>query len=245
MWSITGCLILVYTIGRHFWAPRRAFEIQVRTKSSEGGVRRLGSALAVTTRHYLLPDSLRMVFGRTSRLQVLILGILFAYVCIFSFVGIGYQQWTTPASAIYLKESPGLTQKRSWLGPWSDRIGTFAYALTPFSVLLASRESILSLLTGIPYQSFNFLHRWLGWIILIQSIGHTLGWVIIEGSASTTTSHLLQSANARFSYFLSASASSRDNVDQAGIHGLGLRCNYLDLHHVHARYSVGDQGNRL
>lgn len=182
MWAIVGGLLLIYTVGRHCWAPRRAFELPTKKGSSDGGLRRLSNAIASTARHYLLPDSVRMIFGRTSRLQVLVLGILFAYICIFSFVGIGYRQWITPVSKAYLEEHPGLTQKRSWLGPWSDRIGTFAYALTPFSVMLASRESILSLMTGIPYQSFNFLHRWLGWIILIQSIAHTLGWTIIEGS---------------------------------------------------------------
>jgi len=48
---------------------------------------------------------------------------------------------------------------RTGLGGWSDRIGALAYALTPFTILLSNRESVLSLLTGIPYQHFNFLHR--------------------------------------------------------------------------------------
>lgn len=64
---------------------------------------------------------------------------------------------------------------------FSDRIGVLAYALTPLSVLLSSRESLLSVLTGISYQHFNFLHRWVGRIIFIQSFLHTLGWTIIEG----------------------------------------------------------------
>ncbi len=70
---------------------------------------------------------------------------------------------------------------RTGLGGFSDRIGALAYALTPLSVFLSQRESILSLLTGIPTQSFNFLHRWLGHIIFAQSIFHTIGWTIIEG----------------------------------------------------------------
>lgn len=56
-----------------------------------------------------------------------------------------------------------------------------AYALTPLSLLLSSRESLLSLITGIPYHHFNFLHRWLGWIIYIQSVSHTIGWTVVEG----------------------------------------------------------------
>ncbi|KAH9901765.1 ferric reductase like transmembrane component-domain-containing protein [Xylariomycetidae sp. FL2044] len=66
------------------------------------------------------------------------------------------------------------------MGPWSDRIGIIAYALTPFTIMLASRESILSVLTGVPYQSFNFLHRWLGYIIVIQGSLHTIAWTVIE-----------------------------------------------------------------
>jgi len=57
----------------------------------------------------------------------------------------------------------------------------FRYAIAPLTVALSTRESILSLLTGIPYQNFNFLHRWLGRIIYIQSVLHTLGWTLIEG----------------------------------------------------------------
>lgn len=70
---------------------------------------------------------------------------------------------------------------RTGIGGWADRVGALAYALTPFTVLLSSHESVLSLVTGIPYQHFNFLHRWTGIIIYIQSCLHTLGWTVIEG----------------------------------------------------------------
>lgn len=66
------------------------------------------------------------------------------------------------------------------MGGFSDRIGAFAYALTPLSVFLSQRESILSLITGMPTQSFNFIHRWLGHIIFAQSMIHTIIWTIIE-----------------------------------------------------------------
>jgi len=91
-------------------------------------------------------------------------------------VGIVYQTWITP-----VKHHPTLHNTRTGLGGFSDRVGALAYALTPFSILLAQRESVLSLLTGIPYQHFNFLHRWLGRIIFVQGFLHTLGWTIIEG----------------------------------------------------------------
>lgn len=80
-----------------------------------------------------------------------------------------------------VKNSPGVFNTRSSLGPFSDRIGVLAYALLPLSILLATRESLLSLLTGIPYQNFQPLHRWIGYIIYIQSAVHTIGWTVVEG----------------------------------------------------------------
>lgn len=59
-------------------------------------------------------------------------------------------------------------------------MGALAYALTPLTIALGSRESILTMFTGIPYQSFNFLHRWTGRIIFFQSVLHTFGWCLIE-----------------------------------------------------------------
>ncbi|KAF6815509.1 ferric-chelate reductase [Colletotrichum musicola] len=189
IWATLGGILFVWAIGRHFWAPQRAGEAVVEAliadaekKSDDDrptvkprGLRRLGAAAAAAVRRRTLPESLRPVFGRTTRLQVLILALLTAYLAIFSFIGIWYKDWITP-----VKGYDNLYQRRSWLGSWSDRVGTLAYALTPFSVMLASRESILSLLTGVPYQSFNFLHRWLGWIIAVQALAHTIGWTIIE-----------------------------------------------------------------
>jgi len=91
------------------------------------------------------------------------------------FIGIWYQTLVTP-----LKKFPGHTNTRTGLGGFSNRVGVFAYALTPFTVLLGTRESLLSLATGIPYQNFNFLHRWTGRIIFAQATLHTVGWTIVE-----------------------------------------------------------------
>lgn len=142
------------------------------------GLTRMGRAIGATTRRYLLSSKgvWKGVFGQVTRLQVLILLILVGYLTIWSFVGIVYAKWITP-----IKGQPEhVKNTRTSLGPWADRVGVLAYALTPLSVLLASRESILSLITGVPYTSFMFLHRWTGHIILLQSILHTIGWVIVE-----------------------------------------------------------------
>lgn len=72
---------------------------------------------------------------------------------------------------------------RTGMGGFADRVGALAYALTPLPVVtLGARENLLSFITRMPYQRFNFLHRWTGRIIFVQSFLHTLGWTIIEGN---------------------------------------------------------------
>lgn len=155
------------------WGVNRL--LRSKGHKTTGGLARLARACSSTVRRYLLPDCIRSIFGRTTRLQVLILGVLTAYLTIWTFVGITYKKWVTP-----VEDMPGVYNTRTSLGPWSDRIGVLAYGLTPFSILLSSRESLLSVITGVPYQHFNFLHRWLGYIIVIQSSLHTIGWCVIE-----------------------------------------------------------------
>ena len=160
MWSIIGAILLVFAVTRDWYFPSRY------TRS-----------LSAFSRRHLLPEfkSLRYFFGHTTRLQVIVLAATAAYLLVFSFAGMRYATWVTP-----VKKMPGVYNTRTTLGPWSDRVGLLAYALTPLSILLANRESLLSLCTGIPYHHFNFLHRWIGHIIFAQSILHTIGWCVIE-----------------------------------------------------------------
>ncbi|KAF3034067.1 hypothetical protein E8E12_004020 [Didymella heteroderae] len=106
---------------------------------------------------------------------VLTLVVLCGYLIVFSLVGITYKTWKTP-----VKDS-NLFNTRSGIGGFADRIGAFAFALTPLTIALCARDSVLSMLTGIPYQSFNFLHRWTGRIILVQSFIHCIIWTVVEG----------------------------------------------------------------
>jgi predicted ferric reductase len=179
LWSTIAGIVFLWAMGRRIWPSQRADEVVdvdgQMTSLGPGGASRLRRTIATGARSYLLPESVRSVFGRTTRLQVLVLAILSGYLLIWSFVGITYQTWLTP-----VKSSPGLYNIRTSIGPWSDRIGILAYALTPLSIMLSSRESILSLATGIPYQSFNFLHRWLGYIIVVQGALHTISWTVVE-----------------------------------------------------------------
>lgn len=182
LWLTLGGIIFAWALLRHLGRPDSVStsividkEKQTPVYARPGGLRRARHSLAALTRRFLLPDAVRAIFGRTTRLQVLVLAALTGYLAVWSFVGITYNTWVTPVA-----DMPGVHNTRTSLGPWSDRVGVLAYALTPLSVMLGSRESILSLLLGVPYQSFNFLHRWLGYLIFVQSALHTIGWCIIE-----------------------------------------------------------------
>jgi predicted ferric reductase len=170
--------LLVFGITRRFMPPRDDLIITPKEQqpSKQSTVARLRHAMSSAIRRRLLPHAPVSLFGHTTRLQVATLAVLIGYLSILTFAGITYQIWRTPIAG----QPPTVYNTRSSLGPWSDRIGILAYALTPLSVLLASRENLLSHITGIPYTSFLFLHRWTGYIILIQSLLHTLGWVLIE-----------------------------------------------------------------
>ncbi|KUI69255.1 Ferric/cupric reductase transmembrane component 1 [Cytospora mali] len=183
-WSAIGGILFLWGIGRRLFPSATADDILISTAGKAesqgqgrtiGGVEKLKRTVASLGTRYLLPEFAPRLLGHVTRLQVLVMLVLAGYLTIFSFVGIVYNTWVTPVSS-----SPGSYNIRTSLGPFADRIGVLAYALTPLSVLLSSRESLLSLVTGIPYQSFMFLHRWVGYIILIQSSVHTLGWVIVE-----------------------------------------------------------------
>lgn len=166
LWLTIVAILAVWGLGRL---------LSSKDEGRNGGISRLTRAASSSLRKYLLADCLRSIFGRTTRFQVMVLGVLTAYLTIWTFVGIAYKKWVTP-----VEDMPGVYNIRTGLGPWSDRIGVIAYGLTPLSVLLANRESLLSVITGVSYQHFNFLHRWLGYIIVVQSSLHTIGWSVIE-----------------------------------------------------------------
>jgi predicted ferric reductase len=179
-WAMAVGVLLIWAFSRKIWSSPRADEFlivdnETAVSSTNNRNTRVKRTVASFFRSYLLPDSIRLIFGRTTRLQVTLLAILTTYMIIVSFAGLSYKIWV-----VAVPDMEGVYTTRTTLGPWSNRIGVLAYALTPLTVMLASRESILSLLTGVPYQSFNFLHRWLGYIILAQALLHTIGWIVIE-----------------------------------------------------------------
>lgn len=185
-WLTIFGILLVWGLSRRIFPARETVDDLMSQRTTQGGeppqrqqqsfLSRTWRALSSATRRYLLPNSVRSLFGHTTRLQVVILATFISYLCIWSFVGIAYKKWITPIK----NQAPHVVNTRTSLGPWADRVGVLAYALTPLSVLFASRESLLSMITGVPYTSFMFLHRWTGYIIVMQSLLHTLGWVLVE-----------------------------------------------------------------
>ncbi|TFB01135.1 Ferric reductase transmembrane component 3 [Trichoderma ghanense] len=173
LWATIGGILVLWAVQRRFSLPSHTLITPFSLRESTSA--RLDRTIRAAIQCYLLPESIRSIFGRVTRLQVVILLSLVGYLAIWSFVGLAYRTWVTPVKGL-----PGVFNIRTTLGPWSDRIGVLAFALTPLSVMLANRESLLSLLTGVPYQGFNFLHRWLGYVIFAQSSLHTIGWCVIE-----------------------------------------------------------------
>ncbi|GKZ20250.1 hypothetical protein AbraIFM66951_001418 [Aspergillus brasiliensis] len=175
LWAVILGILFLWALGGRLIQFDRSVATSSPKPVRQSAPYRLSRTLQALVRRHLLPETLPWVFGHTTRLQVLVFLILSGYLLVFTLVGVTYKTWVTPISGSSLKNT------RSGLGPWADRIGVLAFALTPLSILLSSRESLLSLITGIPYHHFNFLHRWLGWVIYIQSAMHTIGWTIMEG----------------------------------------------------------------
>lgn len=59
---------------------------------------------------------------------------------------------------------------------YANPIGVVAFAQMPLIVGLASRNNIISYMTGISYEKLNYLHRAAGRVCILTTWLHTLGW---------------------------------------------------------------------
>lgn len=59
---------------------------------------------------------------------------------------------------------------------YANPIGVVAFAQMPLIVGLASRNNVISYLTGISYEKLNYLHRASGRVCVLTTWLHTLGW---------------------------------------------------------------------
>ena len=58
--------------------------------------------------------------------------------------------------------------------PIAIRTGALAFACTPILIALGGKANVITLLTGISHEKLNVLHRWIGYIILVLSLVHTI-----------------------------------------------------------------------
>jgi hypothetical protein len=72
-----------------------------------------------------------------------------------------------------------------WSGKQSDvldqvvmRTGCMAVMNMLPLFLLSSRNNPLIIWTGIPFDTYNLIHRWLGRIVVIEAVAHGVAWVI-------------------------------------------------------------------
>ncbi|CDO95233.1 unnamed protein product [Kluyveromyces dobzhanskii CBS 2104] len=59
----------------------------------------------------------------------------------------------------------------------ANRTGGLAFGLLPLTVLLAGRNNIISWLTGMPYSSMIFYHKWAARLMTIYGFAHGMLWV--------------------------------------------------------------------
>ncbi|KAJ0414791.1 ferric-chelate reductase [Aspergillus carlsbadensis] len=69
-------------------------------------------------------------------------------------------------------------ERDSLAGRMRHRFGVMAVVNLVLLVLCAGRNNPLISLLGIPYDTFNLLHRWLGRIVVLQALAHVLAWCI-------------------------------------------------------------------
>ncbi|KAG8767372.1 hypothetical protein FRC12_006279, partial [Ceratobasidium sp. 428] len=59
------------------------------------------------------------------------------------------------------------------------RAGYVVLSQMPIVFALGTKNSVVSLLTGISYEKLNFLHRWVGRIMFIAVLFHFVGWLVL------------------------------------------------------------------
>lgn len=87
MWAVIGGFLVIYFAMR-LARPRRAaglkHEAEGQTSYSKGSHGRIWGTVAAFCRRRLLPESLPLIFGHVTRLQLLVLGVILAYLLVFS-----------------------------------------------------------------------------------------------------------------------------------------------------------------
>ena len=72
------------------------------------------------------------------------------------------------------------TNTKLWITHLRNRTGTLATVNLIPLVLISGRNNAVTGLLGIPFDICNTFHRWFARIVVVESIAHTLAWLILE-----------------------------------------------------------------
>ncbi|KAH3678400.1 hypothetical protein WICMUC_001417 [Wickerhamomyces mucosus] len=70
-------------------------------------------------------------------------------------------------------DEPLVIQKFEFL---ADRTGILSFGLVPLLIIFAGRNNLLVYITGIPYSSFIFYHKWVARLMWIHALIHSVCW---------------------------------------------------------------------
>lgn len=124
---------------------------------------------AVVGSHHNVPVLRNMAIVPT-RGQALFLLYLFILNIVASFTGIDMR---TP-------NSWWGSQKEEFLTIYSNRVGMLAFANLPLLILYAGRNNVLLWITNWSQSTFLLLHRWIGFICMLEAVIHSAVYLNIR-----------------------------------------------------------------
>ncbi|KAI0521099.1 ferric reductase like transmembrane component [Xylaria bambusicola] len=102
-----------------------------------------------------------------SRLHFIILGLYLLSNIVYTF----YLDWSQPNGYALAAEIRG-------------RSGTLAVVNMVPLIILAGRNNLLIPLLQVSFDTYNLLHRWMGRIVVVEAVVHTIAWAYVQVAAA-------------------------------------------------------------
>ena len=83
------------------------------------------------------------------------------------------------------------TRELGWLTHYGNRVGVLSFANMPLIFLFAGRNNFLLWLTDWSYSTFLLLHRWIGFICVLQAVIHSAVYLDIYVRIHQDHSHIV------------------------------------------------------
>ncbi|OCL14468.1 ferric-chelate reductase [Glonium stellatum] len=64
--------------------------------------------------------------------------------------------------------------------PIATRTGWMAVALLPFSLAIASKVNLVTIITGVSHEKLQVFHRWISWAMFVLALIHTFPFVVFH-----------------------------------------------------------------